>query len=85
MISYSGLPDGRAHFLLSPGEASAWYDVLRRRWGDTQLGWAEFKRHFLAKYVSSTLRFQRAQEFEALRQTPDMSVERHDALFTELS
>ena len=67
------------------GEASAWYDVLMRRRGDTQLGWAEFKRHFLAKYVSSTLRFQRAQQFEALRQTPDMSVERYDALFTELS
>ena len=49
------------------------------------MGWVEFKRHFLAKYVSNTLRFKRAQQFEALRQTPDMSVERYDVLFTELS
>lgn len=67
------------------GEVGTWFEVLRRRRGDAPLGWAEFRRQFLAKYDSNPLRFQRTQQFEALRQTPDMSVERYDALFTDLS
>ncbi|WRX31003.1 Retrotransposon gag domain - like 10 [Theobroma cacao] len=53
-----------------------WYDLLRRgRPTDaTPLTWSEFSTAFLDRFLSHSVRNARAREFEALVQTPGMTV-----------
>ncbi|XP_021278469.1 uncharacterized protein LOC110412266 [Herrania umbratica] len=49
------------------------------------LGWKEFDKAFMDRFMPRTMQAAKAREFEALEQTPKMMVFEYDVQFTQLS
>ena len=67
--------------------AYEWYASFVQSRGtiDLPLAWSEFSRAFLAHFIPKRIRDARAQEFEHLEQTEQMTMAEYDIQFTRLS
>ncbi|KAJ1391320.1 Retrotransposon gag domain [Sesbania bispinosa] len=86
----AGLRDIRAVELASfqlEGVAYDSFDTVTRgrSVGSPPLGWGEFSRLFMARFLPESVREGLAHEFERLEQTEGMSVSEYNSRFTQLS